>query len=65
MLARIYSAGQAVSTAKPSVPPTNPAAARAPTTVSNTLAQTRASVVDEEAEWASLPFEERSARLFR
>jgi hypothetical protein len=51
--------------AKTSIPQPNPAAAKAMTTVSNTLAQQRASVVDEDAEWASLPFEERSARLFR
>jgi hypothetical protein len=43
----------------------NPAAAQAPTHVSNSLAQQRSSVVDEETEWAALPFEERSARLFR
>lgn len=42
----------------------NHAAAKAPTTVSNQLAQGRASVVDEERDWASLPFEERSRRAF-
>lgn len=62
-LARIYA--PAGATAKPSIPQPNPGAAKPMTTVSNTLAQTRASVVDEETEWASLPFEERSARLFR
>ncbi len=41
------------------------AAAQAPTHVSNSLAQQRSSVVDEDSDWASLPFEERSARLFR
>jgi hypothetical protein len=46
-------------------PPQAPAAAQAPTTISNTLAQQRSSVVDEDSEWAALPFEERSARLFR
>lgn len=46
-------------------PAPNPAAAKAHTTVSNTLAQTRASVVDDETDWSSLSFEERSARLFR
>lgn len=61
-LARIYAAPAAA--AKPSIPQPNSGAAKPMTTVSNTLAQTRASVVDEEAEWASLPFEERSARLF-
>lgn len=41
-------------------------AAQPMTTVSNTLAQGRASVVaDEEADWAALPYEERAARLFR
>lgn len=62
-LARIYAPSGA--TAKPSTPQPNHGAAKPMTTVSNTLAQTRASVVDEDAEWASLPFEERSARLFR
>lgn len=45
--------------------PTNQAAAKAPTHVTNTLAQQRSSVVDEDTDWSSLPFEERSARLFR
>jgi hypothetical protein len=44
--------------------PQNHAPAKAPTTISNTLAQTRATVVDEDAEFASLPFEERSRRAF-
>ncbi len=61
-LARIYAAPAAA--AKASTPQPNPGAAKPMTTVSNTLAQTRASVVDEDAEWASLPFEERSRRLF-
>lgn len=64
MLAPIYAA-PAATPAKPSTLPNIPGAAKPMTTVSNTLAQTRASVVDEDAEWASLPFEERSARLFR
>ncbi len=63
-LAQIYAPqGAPQQRAAPTYP--NPAAAKAPTTVSNTLAQTRASVVDEDADWAALPFEERSARLFR
>lgn len=62
-LARIYAPQSA--TQQRQAPTPNPAAAKAMTTVSNTLAQQRASVVDEDAEWASLPFEERSARLFR
>ncbi len=45
-------------------PSPNHAAAKAPTTVSNMLAQGRASVVDEERDWAALPFEERSRRAF-
>lgn len=45
-------------------PSSTHAAAKAPTTVSNTLAQSRASVVDEERDWSSLPFEERSRRAF-
>lgn len=65
-LAKIYAPrGAATQQRQAPVTPPNPAAAKAPTTVSNTLAQTRASVVDEDADWASLPFEERSARLFR
>lgn len=62
-LARVYALQGA--TQQRQAPTPNPAAAKAMTTVSNTLAQQRASVVDEDAEWASLPFEERSARLFR
>jgi hypothetical protein len=62
-LARVYAPSGAP--AKPSIPQPNPGAAKPMTTVSNTLAQTRASVVDEDTEWASLPFEERSSRLFR
>ncbi len=50
---------------RPSTPQPQNAAAQAPTHVSNSLAQQRSSVVDEDADWASLPFEERSARLFR
>lgn len=63
-LARVYQPQNAAQQ-RPAPTLPNPAAAKAPTTVSNTLAQTRASVVDEDADWASLPFEERSARLFR
>lgn len=43
---------------------TNTAAAQAPTHVTNSLAQQRSSVVDEDKDWASLSFEERSARVF-
>lgn len=63
-LAAIYSGATPAPQQRPAPTP-NPAAAKAPTTVSNTLAQTRAAVVDEDANWSSLPFEERSARLFR
>lgn len=63
-LAAIYSGDAPGTQQRPAHTP-NPAAAKAPTTVSNTLAQQRAAVVDENADWASLPFEERSARLFR
>lgn len=59
-LAPIYQPAQQAK----QTPPSHPAAAKAPTTVSNTLAQGRASVVDEDADWASLSFEERSARIF-
>lgn len=45
--------------------PSRPAAVQAPTHVTNTLAQQRSSVVDEDTDWGSLPFEERSARLWR
>ncbi len=61
-LARVYAPSGAA--AKPSIPQHTPGAAKPMTTVSNTLAQTRASVVNEDTEWASLPFEERSARVF-
>jgi hypothetical protein len=49
------------SSAKQTTPTPIHAAAKA-TTVSNTLAQTRASVVEDD-DWASLPFEERLARM--
>lgn len=63
-LAQIYAPrGAAQQRPAPTLP--NPAAAMAPTTVSNTLAQSRASVVNEDENWSQLPFEERSARLFR
>jgi hypothetical protein len=61
-LARVYAGSPAA--AKQSIPQHNPGAAQPMTTVSNTLAQQRASVVNEDADWASLPFEERSARVF-
>lgn len=65
-LAGIYQPREAVSQRRQASPPQqNHAAAQAPTTISNTLAQQRSSVVDEDSEWAALPFEERSARLFR
>lgn len=48
-----------------SPPHQNPAAAQAPIHVSNSLAQQRSSIIDEDENWAALPFEERSARVFR
>ena len=64
-LASIYAPNAGAPQQRAAQIPPNHAAAKAPTTVSNTLAQTRASVVNEDEQWASLPFEERSARLFR
>lgn len=49
----------------PATPPSpNLAPAKAPTNVSNTLAQQRSSVVDEAADLARLSVEERAARIF-
>lgn len=45
-------------------PPTVAAAAQAKT-ISNSLAQQRGTIVDESEDWAKLPLDERSARLFR
>ncbi len=64
-MAQIYALQNGSAQQRPQASPPNRAAAKAPTTVSNSLAQERASVVDEQADWGSLPFEERSARLFR
>lgn len=65
-LGAIYSAPSAGQQQRRQAPLTTPsAAAQAPTHVTNSLAQQRSSVVDEDNDWASLPFEERSARLFR
>ena len=63
-LGHIYSADTAAPQRRQATAP-HSAAAQAPTTISNTLAQQRTSVVDEDGDWAALPFEERSARLFR
>lgn len=46
-------------------PPPTPRAAAQATTVSNSLAQGRTAIVDEEKDWAALPLEERAARLIR
>lgn len=62
-LSRVYAPQGAPQ--RPRAAPVTNAAAQAPTTVSNSLAQQRSSVVDEDADWANLPFEERSSRLFR
>lgn len=45
-------------------PPPNQAAAKAPMNVSNTLAQQRSSVVDEQTDFAKLPYAERASRVF-
>jgi hypothetical protein len=63
-LAKIYSPASGNPQQRQAPPSINHAAAKAPTTVSNTLAQGRASVVDEAQDWASLSFEERSRRAF-
>ena len=63
-LSRMFSPAQGNPQQSRAHLPSNHAAAKAPTTVSNMLAQGRASVVDEERDWASLPFEERSRRAF-
>lgn len=57
------------TTASPQRTPATPssphlAPAKAPTNVSNTLAQQRSSVVDESADFARLSLEERASRLF-
>lgn len=63
-LSGLYQAETASPQRRQAPPHTAPAAAQAPTHVSNTLAQQRSSVVNEDEEWARLPFEERSARVF-
>lgn len=60
---RVYGAQAPQRTQAPTTSQ-NHAPAKAPTTISNTLAQQRATVIDEDADWASLPFEERSRRAF-
>ncbi len=62
LLAEIYAPPGAP--AKASNPHPIPGAAKPMTTVSNTLAQQRASVVDEDDSLSGLTFEERSARVF-
>lgn len=64
-LAKMFQPQSGTNQQRQAPPPPNPGAAKPMTTVSNTLAQTRASVVDEETDWAALPYEERAARLFR
>ncbi|HRI17861.1 MAG TPA: phosphoenolpyruvate synthase [Burkholderiaceae bacterium] len=64
-LAKVFSPQSGSTQQRQAPPPPNPGAAKPMTTVSNTLAQSRASVVDEETDWAALPYEERAARLFR
>lgn len=63
-LSGIYTAEPAnLQRRQATTPQPNPAAAKAPTHVTNTLAQQRSSVVDED-DFAGLTFEERSARVF-
>lgn len=49
---------------QPAPPLPYQAAAKAPMHVSNTLAQQRSSVVDEQADFARLPYAERASRVF-
>lgn len=64
-LGRIFQQPQGGTQQPRQAPPTpHRGAAQPMTTVSNTLAQSRASVVDGETDWAALPYEERAARLF-
>ncbi len=56
---------EAASPAAPSIPEKtgkNSAAAKAPTTVSNSAASERSVILDEDAKWESLPFAERVKR---
>lgn len=65
LLLKPYLSQQAAAPQQKQAPtPPNPGAAKPMNTVSNTLAQSRASVVDEEADWAALSYDERAARLF-
>lgn len=64
-LAPIYApAPTTKANGKGQAPPPNRSAAAKATTVTNSLAQERASVV-EESDWSDLPFEERVARMKR
>lgn len=63
-LGAVYRAQPATPQRSQANPPAHSAAASAPI-VSNSLAQQRSSVIDEDENWAALPFEERSARAFR
>jgi hypothetical protein len=55
---------QSGSPERKQAPPTNHGAAKPMTTISNTFAQARASVVDEDADFAKLPYDERAKRVF-
>lgn len=50
---------------RPTAPTPPPRAAAKANTVTNSLASGRTAIVDEERDWAELPFEERLARLSR
>lgn len=56
--------GQPAQRTQANPPRPNPAAAQAPTHVTNTLAQQRSSVVDEDAQLRGLTLEERAALIF-
>lgn len=64
LLAPVFGTTSTPSNGKHALPP-HPAAAKAPTTVSNALAQERASVVDDSVDLASLSFEDRLERVKR
>lgn len=64
-LGKIYGQPQAAAPQQRQAPtPPHPGAAKPMSTVSNTLAQGRASVVSDDTDWAALPFEERARRVF-
>ncbi len=62
-MAQIYAPPGADPQRSQAPPKQSPAAAKAPT-ISNSLAQERASVVDNDNDWGAISFEERSKRVF-